>query len=94
MSQPSPYPSPGPYVRRPAAATQIVVPGQLPAPPQPQFAPTPEQAETLQGGPLATGFPNYRPPAPSPRSRTGLVVGILVVLLVALFAVGGFWLVS
>jgi hypothetical protein len=59
--------------------------------PQPQFAPPPQQA---QAGPFATGFPNYVPPPPSPVNRTGLYVGILVVVLTILFAVIGFLLVS
>jgi hypothetical protein len=62
--------------------------------PQPQYAPTLQQAQSLQGGPLATGFPNYRPPQPSPPWMTGKIVGAIVVLLTIAFAVIGFLIVS
>lgn len=78
----------------PAAPTQVGFPGQLPQAPQPQFAPTPQQAAAAQGGPLAVGFPNYRSPAPSPPNRTGLIVGTLVVLATVVFAVVGFLIVG
>jgi hypothetical protein len=78
---------------QPAAPTQVAYPGQVQLP-QPQFAPSPQQAQAVQSGPFATGFPNYLPPPPSPANRTGLYVGILVVVLTILFAVIGFLLVS
>jgi hypothetical protein len=91
--QPAAAPPPQqPAAPQPAAPTQIAYPGQVQLPPAPQYAPPP-QAQ-VQSGPFATGFPNYRPPAPSPKNRTGLIVGILVVLAVVIFAVLGFWLVS
>ncbi|MGY1813623.1 hypothetical protein [Blastococcus sp. SYSU D00820] len=96
MSQP-PYAQPpvppagGP--QPPAAPTQVGFPGQVQLAPQPQYAPTPQQA-AQQGGPLAVGFPNYRSPAPSPKNRTGLIVGTIVVLLTIAFAVIGFLIVS
>jgi hypothetical protein len=46
------------------------------------------------GGPLASGFPNYRSPAPSPPNRTSLVVGGIAVAAVVVFAVIGFLLVA
>ncbi|MGY1650762.1 hypothetical protein [Geodermatophilus sp. SYSU D01119] len=62
-------------------------------PPQPQYAPAPQQAAARHSAP-ATGFPHYVPPPPSPVNRTGLYVGILVVVLTVLFAVIGFVLVG
>jgi hypothetical protein len=58
--------------------------------PQPQYAGGQQQQPTA----YATGFPHYRPPAPSPKNRTGLIVGSIVTLLVVVFAVVGFLLVS
>lgn len=78
----------------PAAPTQIGFPGQVRLAAQPQYAPTPQQARSLQGGPLAVGFPNYRSPAPSPKDRTSLIVGTIVVVLTIVFAVVGFVIVS
>lgn len=72
----------------------MVFPGQVQLAPQPQYAPTPQQAQQLQGGAFATGFPNYVSPPPSPPNRTGLLVGLLVLVLTILFAVIGFLLVS
>ncbi|MGY1746457.1 hypothetical protein [Blastococcus sp. SYSU D00695] len=96
MSEP-PYPQP-PAVpgggQPPAAPTQIGFPGQVQLAPQPQYAPTPAQAQSLQGGPLAVGFPNYRSPQPSPPWMTGKIVGAIVVLATVVFAVVGFILVS
>ena len=95
LSQP-PFPQP-PAVsgnQPPAAPTQIGYPGQVQLAPQPQYAPSPQQAQSLQSGPLAIGFPNYRPPKPSPPWRTGAIVGTLVVLLTAAFAVIGFLIVG
>jgi len=43
-------------------------------------------------GLFAVGFPNYVSPPPSPRNRTGLIVGVLVVAVTVLLAVLGFWL--
>ncbi|SDC93867.1 Wiskott-Aldrich syndrome protein [Geodermatophilus telluris] len=103
--QPAPYAPPGPYaplpsvpappaprpaaagpaVPPPAAPTQVGYPGQVQLPPQPRYAPP---------GALASGFPDYRSPAPSPVNRTGLYVGTLVCLLTILFAVVGFALVA
>ena len=95
VAPPPPPPSAAPQVApQPAAPTQIAYPGQVQLPPQPQYAPSPQQAQSLQQGPYATGFPNYRPPAPSGRNNTGLIVGIIVCLAVIIFAVLGFWLVS
>jgi hypothetical protein len=91
---PPPAPAAAGVAPQPAAPTQIAYPGQVQLPPHPQYAPTPQQAQGLQGGPLATGFPNYRPPAPSPPNRTGLIVGIIVVLVTLIFAVVGFWLIA
>jgi hypothetical protein len=88
-----PAAAPPPAAPQPAAPTQIAYPGQLQLPPQPQYAPSPQQAQAQQG-PVATGFPNYRSPAPSPPRRTGVIVGFLVVLAVVIFAVVGFWLVA
>ncbi|WP_146146189.1 hypothetical protein [Geodermatophilus tzadiensis] len=79
---------------QPAAPTQVVHPGQVQLPPRPQFAPTPQQAPRLPQGALASGFPDYRSPAPSPVNRTGLYVGILVCLLTLVFAVVGFAVVA
>lgn len=91
MSQPPYPPVAGPQVGTappaPAAPTQVVFPGQVQIPPQPQYAPTPAQQQPQQS---ATGFPNYRSPAPSPKNRTGLIVGIIVCLVVIIFAVLGF----
>ncbi|PRY42068.1 hypothetical protein LY71_11816 [Geodermatophilus tzadiensis] len=81
-------------VPQPAAPTQVVHPGQVQLPPRPQFAPTPQQAPRLPQGALASGFPDYRSPAPSPVNRTGLYVGILVCLLTLVFAVVGFAVVA
>jgi hypothetical protein len=47
-----------------------------------------------QGGPLATGFPDYVSPPPSPPNRTGLIVGTVVVVVTIVFAVVGFLLVA
>src|SRR3954469_7435927 len=95
LSQPPYPPVAGPQVGTappaPAAPTQVVFPGQVQLPPQPQYAPTPAQQQPPQ---FATGFPNYRSPAPSPKNRTGLIVGILVCLVVIVFAVVGFILVG
>jgi hypothetical protein len=77
-----------------AAPTQVVFPGQVQLAAQPQYAPTPQQAAHIQGGPLASGFPNYVSPRPSPPNRTSLLVGSLVVVLTILFAVIGFLIVS
>jgi hypothetical protein len=76
-------------VPRPAAPTQVGLPGQVPLPPQPQYAPPP-------GAPRqpATGFPHYVSPPPSPPDHTTLYVGILVCMLTLLFAVVGFVLVA
>jgi hypothetical protein len=76
---------------QPAAPTQVAFPGQVQLPPQPQFAPPPHQ---VQPGALASGFPRYVPPPPSPVNRTGLYVGILVCVLTLLFAVIGFIVVA
>jgi hypothetical protein len=59
--------------------------------PQPQYTPGPQQQQPAA---VATGFPNYVSPPPSPRSRTGLIVGAVVTALVVIFAVVGFLLVS
>jgi hypothetical protein len=101
LSQP-PYPPvagpqvgavpPAPAAQAPAAPTQVIFPGQVQLPPQPQFAPTPAQQQQPQ--PFATGFPNYRSPAPSPKNMTGLIVGIIVCLVVIAFAVVGFVLIG
>lgn len=91
--QPPAQPPGGRPVGPPAAPTQVVFPGQLGVP-QPQYAPTPQQAASLPGGARAVGFPQYRPPAPSPPNRTSLVVGSIVVAATVLFAVIGFVLVS
>jgi hypothetical protein len=94
LSQPPYQPVAGPQgvsaARPPAAPTQVVFPGQVQLPPQPQYAPTPAQQQQAQ---FATGFPSYVSPPPSPKNRTGLIVGIIVCLLVAAFAVIGFILV-
>ena len=95
MSQP-PYqpvqtPQGGGVAQAPAAPTQVVFPGQVQLPPQPQYTPQPQQVATPQ---FAVGFPHYRSPAPSPKNRTSLIVGTLVVILTILFAVIGFWIVS
>ena len=100
MSQP-PYPPvagpqvgtvpPAPGAPAPAAPTQVVFPGQVQLPPQPQYAPSPAQQQQQS---FATGFPNYRSPAPSPKNRTGLIVGIIVCLVVIVLAVVGFILVG
>jgi hypothetical protein len=79
---------------QPAAPTQVAFPGQVQLPAQPQFAPTPQQAAQVQRGALASGFPRYVSPPPSPVNRTGLYVGILVCVLTLLFAVLGFVLVA
>jgi hypothetical protein len=76
---------------QPAAPTQVAFPGQVQLPPQPQFTPSPQQAPRAA---LASGFPRYVPPPPSPVNRTGLYVGILVCVLTLLFAVIGFVLVA
>jgi hypothetical protein len=81
-------------VPQPAAATQVALPGQVHLPPQPQFAPSPQQAAATRQGPVATGFPHYVSPPPSPVNRTGLYVGILVCVLTILFAVIGFAIVA
>jgi hypothetical protein len=78
----------------PAAPTQVAFPGQVQLPPQPQFTPTPQQAAATRQGAFATGFPHYVSPPPSPVNRTGLYVGVLVCVLVLLFAVIGFVLVG
>jgi hypothetical protein len=83
--------APAPAGPAPAAPTQVVFPGQVQLPPQPQYAPTPAQQQPQS---FATGFPNYRSPAPSPKNRTGLIVGIIVCLVVIAGAVIGFWLVG
>ena len=83
--------APAPGGPAPAAPTQVVFPGQVQLPPQPQYAPTPAQQQPQA---FATGFPNYRSPAPSPKNRTGLIVGIIVCLVVIAGAVLGFWLVG
>jgi hypothetical protein len=88
-----PPPAPQAAAPQPAAPTQIVYPGQVQLPPQPQYAPPPQQAQAAQGA-FATGFPNYRSPAPSPPRRTGMIVGTIVVLVTVIFAVVGFWLVA
>jgi len=75
----------------PAAPTQVIRPGQVQLPPQPQHAPSPAQQQPAQ---YATGFPNYVSPPPSPKNYTGLVVGTVACLVVVLFAVVGFVLVS
>lgn len=92
MGQPPqqpPVPPPGPR----AAPTQLVFPGQV-GPPQQQYAPTPQQAASLPAGARAVGFPRYVSRPPSPKNRTSLVVGSIVVALTVLFAVLGFVLVS
>jgi hypothetical protein len=61
--------------------------------PQPQYAPTPQQAQQAPQQ-FATGFPNYVPPPPSPPNRTSLYVGLVVVLLTVIFAVVGFLIIS
>ena len=108
-AQPGPYAPAAPYAAAgfapagapvaapappPAAPTQVAFPGQVQLPPQPQFTPTPQQAAQVQQGSLASGFPRYVPPPPSPVNRTGLYVGILVCVLTLLFAVVGFVLVG
>ena len=100
MSQP-PYPPvagpqvgtvpPAPGAPAPAAPTQVVFPGQVQLPPQPQYAPAPAQQQPQS---FASGFPNYRSPAPSPKSQTSLIVGTIVCLVVIAFAVVGFILVG
>jgi len=100
LSQP-PYPPvagpqvgtvpPAPGAPAPAAPTQVVFPGQVQLPPQPQYAPSPAQQQQQS---FATGFPNYRSPAPSPKNRTGLIVGIIVCRVVIVLAVVGFILVG
>jgi hypothetical protein len=87
-------PPAAPPVPQPAAPTQVAFPGQVQLAPQPQFAPSPQQAGATRPGPLATGFPHYVSPPPSPVSRTGLYVGILVCVLTLVFAVVGFVLVA
>jgi hypothetical protein len=72
----------------------VAFPGQVQLPPQPQFAPSPQQAAATRQGPLASGFPHYVSPPPSPVNRTGLYVGILVCVLTILFAVIGFAIVA
>lgn len=100
MSQPQ-YPQPpvpsrggpaGPVAggQPPVAPTQVGFPGQV----QQQYAPSPHQAQQLQGGPLASGFPNYRSPQPSPPWMTGKIVGAVVVLATVVFAVVGFLVVG
>jgi hypothetical protein len=90
-----PYAPVGPYAPpAPAAPTQVAFPGQVQLPPQPQFAPSPQQVAATRQGPLASGFPRYVSPPPSPVNRTGLYVGIVVVVLTILFAVIGFALVA
>jgi hypothetical protein len=95
VSQPSYPPVAGPQGSAPppapAAPTQVVFPGQVQLPPQPQYAPTPVQQQPAQ---FATGFPTYVSPPPSPKNRTGLLVGILVCVVVAALAVLGFVLVG
>jgi hypothetical protein len=54
--------------------------------PQPQYTSPPQQ--------LASGFPNYVSPPPSPPDRTSLVVGTVVVVVTLLFAVVGFVIVA
>jgi hypothetical protein len=76
---------------QPAAPTQIVFPGQVPLAPQPRYAPAPHQQQPVQ---YATGFPHYVSPPPSPKSRTGLIVGTVVCLVVLVLAVVGFVLVG
>lgn len=76
-----------------AAPTQLVFPGQVGAPQQ-QYVPTPAQAASQGGTARAVGFPGYRPPPPSPKNRTSLIVGSAVVAATVLFAVVGFALVS
>jgi hypothetical protein len=71
-----------------------VYPGQVQLAPQPQYAPSPHQAQQAQPQQFATGFPNYVPPPPSPPNRTSLYVGTLVVLLTVIFAVIGFLIIS
>jgi len=83
--------APGPGAPAPAAPTQVVFPGQVQLPPQPQYAPTPAQQQPQS---FASGFPNYRSPAPSPKNLTGLIVGIIVCLVVIAGAVIGFLLVG
>jgi hypothetical protein len=100
LSQP-PYPPyagpqvgtvpPAPGAPAPAAPTQVVFPGQVQLPPQPQYAPTPAQQQPQS---FATGFPQYRSPAPSPKNLTSLIVGIIVCLVVVAGAVIGFLLVG
>lgn len=105
LSQPPYYPAPGapagafvpppavppPAVPAPAAPTQVAFPGQVQLAPQPQYAPAPQQVAPQQ---FATGFPNYVSPPPSPPNRTGLYVGLLVLLLTVLFAVVGFLIIA
>jgi hypothetical protein len=85
----APVPPPGPPA--PAAQTQVVFPGQVQLAPQPQYAPPPQQVQPQQ---FASGFPNYVSPPPSPPNRTGLYVGLLVLVLTILFAVIGFLIVA
>jgi hypothetical protein len=97
LSQPPPpQPPVGPPGgnQPPAAPTQIGFPGQVQLVPQAQYAPSPQQAQSLQGGPLAVGFPNYRSPQPSPPWLTGKIVGAVVVLVTIAFAVIGFLIVG
>lgn len=106
MSQPPLPPAPGvvggpvppqavppqPAVPPPAAApTQIAFPGQVQLPPQPQYAPAPQQVPPVA---VATGFPLYRSPAPTPRRWTKEIVTAVVILVTVIFAVVGFWLVA
>jgi hypothetical protein len=100
LSQPPYPPVPGapagpparpPAGPAPAAPTQAVFPGQVQLAAQPQYAPAPHQVPPQQ---FASGFPNYVSPPPSPPNRTGLYVGLLVLVLTILFAVIGFLLVA
>jgi hypothetical protein len=95
LSQPPYPPVAGPQgpaaAPPPAAPTQVVFPGQVQLAPQPQYAPTPQQQQPQT---FATGFPNYVSPPPSPKNMTGLIVGTVVCLVVLVFAVVGFILVS
>lgn len=86
-----PVAPPGGVPQPPAAPTQIAFPGQVQFAPQPQYAPTPQQVAPQQ---YAVGFPNYVSPPPSPKNRTGLIVGTIVVVVTILFAVIGFLIVA
>ena len=87
------HPQP-PYGLAPAAPTQRIRPAAPPEARPGGQAPPPEQPPPPPDAPLATGFPGYVSPPPSPPNRTGLIVGTVVVVVTILFAVLGFLLVA